>query len=171
MTMPDVFMSHRHSPLREICSLSRARSWVNHWEIHHCEQKFGVKGYFTKTLKHNIPHLFIKQLIWSTQCGHKCSSSLRVLAFGHGLAHTQGKNDNVPLWTLLVHFHKYIQTKWNCLALYTLSFGVFKLAELPPRMTNCKHHAVPQPRFKACLSVLPTFTLPRNVSSVLGKWS
>lgn len=64
MRMPDVFVSHRHSPLREICSSSRARSRVNHWEIHHCEQKFGVKGYFTKTLKHNIPHLFIKQLIW-----------------------------------------------------------------------------------------------------------
>lgn len=33
-----------------------------------------------------------------------------MLAFGHELARTQGKNDNVPLWTLLVHFHKYIQT-------------------------------------------------------------
>ena len=44
-----------------------------------------------------------------------------------------------------------------------MSFSVFKLAKLPPRMTNYKHHAIPQPWFKACLSVLPAFTLPRNV--------
>lgn len=33
---------------------------MNLREIHHFEQKCGVKGYFTKTLKCNIPHLFIK---------------------------------------------------------------------------------------------------------------
>lgn len=94
-----------------------------------------------------------------------------MLAFGHELAHTQGKKNMTMclyrlFWSISINIFK--QNEIACLFVIC-PFSVFKFAKLPPRMTNGKYRAIPQPQVKAQLSVLLTFSPPRNVESVLGK--